>query len=513
MEKNDFKITNEMYETIFNACIIINDDILEREGKDSSKLSLLDHYIFQASSYIISLIHSKITVNEESFCKCFIYRSLIECIAIINMYKQGDITEESTDLINNYNYILEYNIYKKYKDLDHKQFYFSQIESNFTDAKQVYRDDLKDINSAEFKKLISSSKTPFLFSDYSFDKLIQMYCGDYYMYYRMMSVMIHPNDLYISHDMLNDFDYNLLEARLFMDFTNAIVNYNHKINSKKTLREEIQFIATNEFNNIYLNCATTQKKALYKIADLTFSKVGENTQGYFFIELGKAIESIAIDKTFGFSEIVKCKFKFIIELLSLQYYISKIINTEDTEYKAKLLTKHTRIKLMEIYKIDNETEWLDAYKLYKTNVEECSYEEFKIVFSKSLGFIEDTISINKLVYTFIEDILSNDAVMCSHMKMVYDESQALSHANGYMIISNSGAFMEQSSVIPFVDRCTDFILNRFVAQWMLYIAVENDSKSKKFVYDVKKQCKIFSNAAMTKNKMEYDLKDFKVLYK
>lgn len=44
-------------EIIFNACIAINDYILEKEKEDD--LSFIDHYMFQATSYIISMGDSK----------------------------------------------------------------------------------------------------------------------------------------------------------------------------------------------------------------------------------------------------------------------------------------------------------------------------------------------------------------------------------------------------------------------------------------------------------------------
>ncbi len=69
-------------EVLFNACIALNDYILEKDK--NGKLSFIDHYMFQATSYTISIIHDDLLIKEISFCKCFIYRSLIEVVSIIN---------------------------------------------------------------------------------------------------------------------------------------------------------------------------------------------------------------------------------------------------------------------------------------------------------------------------------------------------------------------------------------------------------------------------------------------
>lgn len=499
-------------EILFNACIALNDYILEKEKNND--LDFIDHYMFQATSYVISILHDDLMIKENSFCKCFIYRSLIEVVSIMNMYMVGDITEDAKELINNYNYIVEYSTYRKYKSiLEGKQFLFEQIKNNFTDAKSIYRKALDDINSDEFKKLVNS-KVPFLGENYSFDALVQKYFNDLYEYYRILSVMIHPNDVNLTIDLPGQLDFEVLEANLFLPIMESMEKYyiNAKLPKSKLLREEVAYISGNPLNNAYMNLATSQKQALFDLADMIEKKYNHNTQSELFRELGRSIVSISLDKTFGFTEIVKAKFKVIIEMIALNYYIATLPHFEENAYLAELLTKHTRIKLMEIYGIDTKEKLKDAYECYLNSGDNISFEDFKIKFSSSLGFISEQTSIAKLVYKFIDDITANNEVMKAHRRMLYDESQNLSHANGYMIVANSGAFMEYSTVTTFVDESVDFLIELYYNHYKLYNDTEGEHKENKFVYDIKKYQKRYYKAATAKDKMDYAFKDCKVTY-
>ena len=495
----------QLQELLFNICIKINDHILAKEENDD--LRFIDHYMFQATSYVISILHDDIMRNVNSYCKSFLYRSLIENIAIINMYMAGDITEDAKELINNYNYIIEFNTYRKYKDvLEGKQFYFDQMRENFSKAKEIYRDALDNINSEEFRRLINS-KAPFLGENYSFDKLVQKYCSDLYQYYRVFSVMVHPNDLVLTIDLHQNIDYKFMQSKLYRTMVVAVEKYysNEKITSNKTLRQEMTIVSSDPLNNAYLNMATEQKKILYGLAKMIEDKYGNNMQSETYSELGNSIESIAIDKTFGFNEIVKSKFKMVIEMIALEYYIASIPHDIDNIYLTQLISKHTRIKLMEIYGIDTTEKWKDAYNCYLKSGDNISFEDFKIKFSSMLGFIPESTSISKLVYTFIDKI-TEDETFRAHRRMLYDEAQNLSHANGYMIIANSGAFMEYSTVTTFLDSSIEYLLNLFYFQHKLYNETEGEHK-------IGKALRLFKRVAKQKNKMDFDFKDFKLPYK
>lgn len=500
----------EFYDTLFTLCVSVNDEILEKEK--NGELTFIDHFAFQMTSYVISLIHDSVTLDEKSITRAFVYRCLIEIVAILQMYFENDIPSESEELLESYNYLCEYNSYKRYKDvLDGKQFDFNQIETNFKNTKNKYREMMNDKSSNEFNHLIKS-KLPFLFQNYCFDELIKAYCENLYDYYKILSVFVHPNDLYLSYPIFKELDFKELEMIMF-GYVGLIITHFYKNGTcKKNLKSEISFIVTNEFNNFYLNCATKQKEILFKYAQLIEEKMGENSQSYIFQELGLGIDNIALDKTFGFSEVVKCKFKPLVELAAMNHYIAKLPHYEDKRYLAEIMTKHTRYRILNAYGENTDDVLKDAYNLWYDKIEKIDFDTFKRKFDNILGFIPDGRSINKLVYDLIDDVIVDDKVFNAHMKMVYDESQMLSHANGYMISSNTGAFMEYSSVIPFLDMIISFEMNYYISYVKIYNESEGEHKYNKFIYDLNKQFKEFHKAAKAKNELDYKLKDLKVVY-
>jgi len=491
-----------LLKSVFNICINLNDEILEKEKKNEN-LTFIDHYAFQASSYIISLIHNKVMINRKTICSAFILRSLIECMSLMKMYLAGKIPECATDLLNEYNYIVEYNIYKRYeKELDGKAFDFKQIQENYELTKAKYKDHV-NLTPGKFKKLIGS-KVPFLLDEYSFDEIIKNNCQDYYKFYRLLSVIVHPSDLLLTYPTLQNEDLQPLTFRLFSDFLDIVAKeykeYNFKC--KKTLNDELLLIFPQNINSQYLDYATKEKDSLYNIAEIIEKKFKENSMSYILKELGNSIEEMAIDKTFGFSEIVKCKFKPVMEILATYNYIRKLPHTVETKYLEELFTISTRINLMEIYE-DNSIEQINkAFELYKNVKSNISYEDFSKNYKYTLGFIPYKQSFNQFVRTLIDDFVKKDDTLNAHMKMVYDESQFLSHANGYMISSNTGAFMEYSSVIVFVDYLTLALLDYYIKWVKVYNIIEGNGSYSKFIDSILENKNTLSKIANDKNRMD-----------
>lgn len=183
-----------------------------------------------------------------------------------------------------------------------------------------------------------------------------------------------------------------------------IENYpNLEIDHTRTFSYETTQITNNPLNIKYLSYVTKQCNALNHLAYNLRKKLNDNTQSYLLEELANYIHSMAIDKLYGYSELVKCKIKPVLETLALCHYIESRPHTEENSYLDKLLTKHTKIRLMIIHNMDPTNELLSAYELYKEECPGISYDEFKKVFKTSLGFISEKTSINKLVYSSIDD--------------------------------------------------------------------------------------------------------------
>jgi len=425
----------------------------------------------------------------------------------------GDIKEESTDLLNEYNFIVEYDIYKKYKDLDGKAFSMNQIEENYQKAKGKYKK-YSSLSNKELKRLIKS-KLPFLLDEFSFDEIIKKYCKDYYHFYQTLSVIIHPGDLLLTYPKLQGLNFQPLLARLAGDFL-EIINKEYaetKISTKKNLASEKHLILDCSINISYLDYAAKEKEELYKAAKDIEKEFGENTDSYLFKELGNSIEEIAYDKTFGSSEIVKCKVKPIIEMSAFGHYIDKIeFSTSNSQILAKLVTKQTRIRLMDIEGVDSKDEADKAFELYKKIKPEISRDEYDDSFKYGLGFIPEKPSINKFVEDYIDSIIPKSDIFNQHMKMVYDESQFLSHAEGYMISCNTGAFMEYSPVMVFIDICAESMLDSYIDMLKTHDIIENDNKYSSIIKALSCYLSSLKNLAQKKNEMDKKFNDCKTNY-
>lgn len=170
--------------------------LLLKGFEEDKKLSFLDYFAFQSTSYAISIIHNAIYIGHESIANIFILRSLIESISEMKMYLAGDIVKESEGLLREYSFIAEHNIYHKYEVLDGKLFHLKDIDENFERTKKKYT----DLGTISFKNLndLLKSKLPFLLEKESVDSIIKKYCPEAYDYYHLLSVWIHPNDLLLT---------------------------------------------------------------------------------------------------------------------------------------------------------------------------------------------------------------------------------------------------------------------------------------------------------------------------
>ena len=371
-QKLDF--ANEAFD-VFSS---LNSLLLQNFEKDK-ELSFLDYFAFQSTSYAISIIHNAIYIGHESIVNIFILRSLIESISEMEMYLAGDVTNESEELLREYSFIAEYRIYHKYEDLDGKLFSLTDIDKNFEKEKGKYAE-LSKLSSKNPNDLLKS-KLPFLLEKESFDSIIKKYCPTAYDYYHLLSIWIHPNDLLLTVPTIQKEKESiyLAEKWALSELYKIIVeNYpNLKIDSTKTFSYEETQITSNPLNIKYLGYVTNQCNALHHLAYNLRKRLNDNTQSYLLEELANYIHSMAIDKLYGYSELVKCKIKPALETLALCHYIENRIHTEENSYIDKLITKHTRIHLMEAYGIDTTDELLSAYEIYKKECPSISYDDFK----------------------------------------------------------------------------------------------------------------------------------------
>ena len=100
---------NKMY-SIFKG---INNDILKKDN-----VSFMDKYVFEATSYFMSIVHEKVISKNVTYTTIYMYKSLIEVVSIIYMYmgKEKEFDELKL-LLDGYNNKIENDIYNKYKDI------------------------------------------------------------------------------------------------------------------------------------------------------------------------------------------------------------------------------------------------------------------------------------------------------------------------------------------------------------------------------------------------------------
>ena len=213
------------------------------------------------------------------------------------------------------------------------------------------------------------------------------------------------------------------------------------------------------FNNGYLEFANQQANILNRVADILDNKFSDLFPTQMLREVGDDIYLLALDKVFGYAEIIKAKFKHIVETLALEMYMNKNVYP----WIIDLNRYNTHLRMLQVLdpeKYEEKSRFYYKKIKKKTNID---YETFVSKTSKMLGFVDNFESINKFVYSFIEACLVSNPEYIAHIKMLYDESQALSHANGYMIGANNGAFGEYSLVLYFIDLAQKVILNLIIA--------------------------------------------------
>ena len=138
-----------------------------------------------------------------------------------------------------------------------------------------------------------------------------------------------------------------------------------------------------------------------------------------------------------------------------------------------------------------------------------SIEELKEKFSKYLPEFLEIGSINKFVYSMIDKIYPNDDQhQASSLKLLYMESQLLSHGNGYMLSSNYGSFMDRFSAINAIDILIDKFYEKVGD--VIEEKAKEDSSFKKANYDFSKLYSNYKNKKDIKNKILHSLIEKKI---
>lgn len=453
----------------------VNDMILEKNENitpdiNEHMLELTDYVIFQISTYAASLVRTKLNISYKSIGSCLLCRSIIEALSLLKMYENGEISEENVELLMYYSYICEYKIYKKYKNLDEiGLFSFEQILGNYSLAKNH----LKKYGSTKgIKKNLSWLK-----QFESFGGIVKKNLPEYYDSYKLFSALIHPNHCLVTEPFYDSIDTNIyiglaLEATERY-FPCKILRFKYDVNYLSSILKMDSFKKVKEkSSNI---C-----KALYTIALHIKEIFGANLQSSFYGNIADLFDDCFSDISFGFREVSATKFKTLLELICV---INYSLAQKNTSFDF-IFAMHTKYKISKTLNLEFDI----AFEYESVNKHFVSLDEFQCYLNLECG-IEGFDSINKLVYNCVDELVSNE-IYSNLIKMIYDESQYLSHGNCYMLKCNPGVFNTSNYTIDFfLDLLVKCIKNHLNI-YLEYKKSGGEKNFNKLIYDMRKNIKI-----------------------
>lgn len=444
------------YINLYGVFRQLNSDILSKYNKEENSLKFYDFYLFHMTSLSCGIIYELLqNPSRISASQLFFARSLIEDIAVLRMYDNFDEGKNSEYLLKGFNFMCEKDLYNKFKELDGKYFDLSEINKNYEDYIEDFKNVLKeDMNEKGIKKVLDNRNLAFLEENYNYLDLIENYANEYLVEYKNLSVVCHISDIQLSDEYINSDDSLNLIDRLLKDVFDEVYKYYGdilKISKENTFEYESSLLGISTDNiNPFLNSTSNEVKNLYLLVNdmsLNFSKFSNEDYlpALFFARLGSEIEALSYDFCYGFSENAKVRMKPIFELISTYHFINKHVNSKDDYWKLKIMKKHFELNIAKNQKELSEEEFNNLGYVNFT------YDEFKQISKKSIISYLGYKSINDFVYEMIDDYIK-DNEQNSIYKLIYAESQYFSHGNGYSLTSNTGSFKDIDSCIDIVDN-------------------------------------------------------------
>lgn len=444
-----------------------NDLVIKSNTYKNNDCDLIESsFLFYISSFGLSYIKNIYLNMEDTLGNIVNVRCVFEGLAILSYLSDRKNNQELNHLLRLQSFVLERKTYSKYPTLNKILFDLDSMEMNYKSAKGVFKSKL-ELNGKNYKYLENSS-IPFINKSDSFERIIGCIFGDETKTaYKIQSLLSHPHDFrdkihsdgYLQ--MINDATVSLLE-RKFKDYKphqNGL---------------EAEFNNTLRFSPVY-SLVINQNKMLVNVSKILY-KEGFVSYSAILYELSIMSMDYYFDIAMGFTEHGTTKWKYFAELLGLLY-----VATTDFYYakEALLLFYHTKTQLELILSKDiNEQNWKIAFSEYLLKYDNnIRISKFKTSFMRPVGFLIDnngnTPSLRKLAFNMLDNICVkiNEAnlvfedktiQLSTYLKMKYDESQNMSHANGYMFFSPTGAWIDGQNVALYSEKILNSILEMFV---------------------------------------------------
>lgn len=471
-------ILNNIWGDIFtyNDTLRMRSDNKKLDGTESFT-DIIDFYLTsQAQSFLKGFyIESHGSTGMFLTARCF-----LEGLAIKQMYLQGDIGEVQIELLKKQVFLIEYKVYKKFDDIAEKILIPEKLQIDYDNAKAFYFEKLRDKFTDKKIKDIIKSQVPFLCNPKTnFWNIIENYLGkEYAEIYGLLSQAIHPS--------LNTF-YKVEELHNIMPTIVLLIveEYAELSNSKENFK--------NFFNNVWQYPITREyKKIIEKQCQCVneISKVFEQyfKNGYVSNALNTIIlllQDMCTDKIMGLCEQVKSKWKILLELFAgfHEMYLHLVPKTQ--EY-YKLLEEHQGMQFKRNCNLKYSLD--DAYKIYKeifpNGVNQKDFEnKFKEVCGYTIDEKGNVKTLTQLVEKYIGLFQDKKAPIPIERSMLlnYLERHMLSHANGYMWYTNSGAWGDINIIFFLIDLCLEFMLQSILSVFTIHREVEETNEYKPII--------------------------------
>ena len=323
--------------------------------------------------------------------------------------------------------------------------------------------------------------------------------------YQYLSIIVHPSELVTNYCYFEIDSLGSVLKNIFEEISNVIEKYYPNI------VVDIKFQWENECSICFGNGESYSELVKVYKPQLDFlrkicNQIHKNLKlpddkvclpEIFFSRLFDELESILLDRAFGLSEVIKCKIKPIFEFFAVFYYT---LSLDESSEKLILMEAYTSINFLKILNKDVSDLIKQVYPIYKNAInKDIEFDKFEaLILKKSMPEFLGIKDINTFVFNMIDGLIINVLWQRDTFRMLYEESQALSHGNGYVLASNDGAFMDSKAACDAIDVLILSLID-------MYNKIVQKSNSNKMKYDFGKSFLEYQKIHYTKKLKELEI--------
>ena len=450
------------------------------------------------TSNALSLIKGIFQNNHYSITNALNLRNIIECFTLLFMDEKGDISDTQKMLFVEQYKLIEYESYAK-EDSDKYESLLDlkDLKLRYNSGKVKF---LEVVGTESKLNRIINSRLPFLCDEkLNYNKIIKKYCPQFLDPYIYLSRMVHPS----SYDSFRDLKfYNTIYWLVMKSVTMRYKDKTPKPTDFTYYKEQanIYWLGVRSDDNYGLklfDILQAQVLILKKLSE-EFNRVygNESYVKNFLNEVINILLDVNTDSQLGYTENVKLKFKVMAEMFACfhRVYVADVSNIG---YFYDMLYWHDIIKEKEQFKAeitDDDKNTIYERYLEKYPSSKLTRDELFKEFDKPLGFLVDgeghSPNFVQIVDEYLEK-LYKDASMANNKikikdfyKIVYKESNNMSHGCGYLFFANIGAWMDEINVLQFLDNSIRYFL-RYVG--LIFIVYAEESENNKTIANLLKE--------------------------